>query len=191
MFRALGVVLLLGCFEANAAEQCIPDTLEACVKQTDASARLACFDKEMQRRHVVATAPVAPAPATAPPVASTAGATAATAVASVAAAPAAAAPKPPDENYGLQGQQLQKKLKEQHAKPPPLQPLAATVSRVLPRPDNEYAFELDNGQVWEQAESKSNLNIKPQDAVTIVPGTLGSFFLTDGKHLRLRVHRIK
>lgn len=176
MLRALGLVLLLGCFGASAAEQCAPDTLEACVKQTDASARLACFDKEMQRLHVAARAPAT---------------TATTAVASVAALPAAAAPKPPDENYGLQGQQLQEKLKEQHAKPPPLQPLAATVKRVLPRPDNEYAFELDNGQVWEQAESKSNLNIKPQDAVRIVPGALGSFFLTDGKHLRLRVHRIK
>jgi hypothetical protein len=191
MSRALGVVLLLGYFGASAAEQCAPDTLETCVKQTDASARLACFDKEMQRRHVTAKAPAAPEPATAAPVASTARATATTAVASVAAPPAAAAPKPPDENYGLQGQLLQKKLKEQPAKPPPLQPLAATVKRVLPRPDNEYAFELDNGQVWEQAESKSNMNIKPQDAVTIVPGALGSFFLTDGKHLRLRVHRIK
>jgi hypothetical protein len=191
MLRALGVVLLLGCFGASAAEQCAPDTLEACVKQTDASARLACFDKEMQQRHVAGRTPAASAPATAAHVASTAGATATTPVASVAAPLAAAAPKPPDDNYGLQGQQLQNKLKEQHAKPPPLQPLAATVKRVLPRPDNEYAFELDNGQVWEQAESKSNMNIKPQDAVTIVPGSLGSFFLTDGKHLRLRVHRIK
>jgi hypothetical protein len=186
MLRALGLVLLLGCCGASAAEQCAPEALEACVKQTDASARLACFDKEMQRLHVAARAP-----ATAAPVVPTAGATATTGAASVAALPAPAAPKPPDENYGLQGQQLQEKLKEQHAKPPPLQPLAATVKRVLPRPDNEYAFELDNGQIWEQAESKSNLNIKPQDAVTIVPGALGSFFLTDGKHLRLRVHRIK
>jgi hypothetical protein len=87
-------------------------------------------------------------------------------------------PKPVDDNFG------------QRTETVPVQPLVATVTRVLPRPDNEYAFELDNGQLWEQAESKANVNIKPHDAVTIAPGALGGFFMTAGKHQRIRVHRI-
>jgi hypothetical protein len=178
MIRTIGVTLTLGCLSAIASAQNSPDPLDACVKQTDATARLACFDHEMQRRH--ATPPAAPV------------ATATTAPATTATT-AAADQKRADENVGLQGKQLHKKLKEQgvESKPEPLKPIVSTIARLIPRPDNEYAFELDNGQTWEQAESKSDLNVNPHDTVTIEPGVLGAFFLTTKTHQRLRVHRVR
>jgi len=163
MIRTIGVILTLGCLPAIASAQNSPDPLDACVKQTDATARLACFDHEMQRRHA--------APPTTP----------------------AADQKHADENVGLQGKELHMKLKEQgvQSKPEPVKPIVSTIARLIPRPDNEYAFELDNGQTWEQAESKSGLNVNPHDPVTIEPGVLGAFFLTTKTHQRVRVHRVR
>ena len=183
MLRTMAVILTLGALPAMAAAQSSPDPLDACAKQTDATARLACFDREMQRRH--ATTPTTPATATTPTV---------TATPTPTAAPAAAAANQQhaDENIGLEGTQLHKKLKEQgvETKPEPVKPIVSTIARLLPRPDNEYAFELDNGQTWEQAESKS-LNVNPHDTVTIQPGVLGAFFMTTQRHQRVRVHRIR
>ena len=167
MLRTIAVILTLGALPAIAAAQSSPDPLEACVKQTDATARLACFDHEMQRRHATTTTPTVTATA-------------------------AANQQHADENIGLEGTQLHKKLKEQgvETKPEPVKPIVSTIARLLPRPDNEYAFELDNGQTWEQAESKT-LNVNPHDTVTIQPGMLGAFFMTTQRHQRVRVHRIR
>jgi hypothetical protein len=197
----MAVILTLGALPAIAAAQSSPDPLEACAKQTDATARLACFDREMQRRH--ATAPTTPAATSTPaatgrPAATTTPATATTPTVTATPAPtaapatAAANQQHADENIGLEGTQLHKKLKEQgvETKPEPVKPIVATIARLLPRPDNEYAFELDNGQTWEQAESKS-LNVNPHDTVTIQPGVLGAFFMTTQRHQRVRVHRIR
>jgi hypothetical protein len=125
----------------------------------------------MQRRH--ATKPSTPAATAAP-------------------GAAAADQNHTDENVGLEGTQLHKKLKEQgvETKPEPVKPIVSTIVRLLPRPDNGYAFELDNGQTWEQAESKT-LNVNPHDTVTIQPGVLGAFFMTTQRHQRVRVHRIR
>jgi hypothetical protein len=179
----MAVILTLGALPAIAAAQSSPDPLDACTKQTDATARLACFDREMQRRH--ATAPTAPTATSAPAATSTPATTAAPAA-------AAAIQQHADENIGLEGTQLHKKLKEQGVEPnpEPVKPIVSTIARLLPRPDNEYAFELDNGQTWEQAESKT-LNVSPNDTVTIQPGVLGAFFMTTQRHQRVRVHRIR
>ena len=98
-------------------------------------------------------------------------------------ATAAANQQHTDENIGLEGKELHKKLKEQgvETKPEPVKPIVSTIARLLPRPDNEYAFELDNGQTWEQAESKA-LDVNPHDTVTIQPGVLGAFFMTTQRH---------
>jgi hypothetical protein len=179
MIRAIGLVLTLGCFSALEAAQGSQDPLDACAQQTDANARLACFDHEMQRRHTTTSASAKPAtqgtPASATPPA------------------AAVAQKRADDNVGLQGKDLQKKLKEQgtQTEPEAVKPIVATITRVLPRPDNQYAFELDNGQTWEQAESKADFYVKPHEAVTIESGVLGAFFLKTKTHQRVRVHRIE
>jgi hypothetical protein len=194
MLRTIAVILTLGALSATAAAQGSPDPLDTCTKQTDATARLACFDHEMQRRH--ATTPTTPAttPAATGTRAATTPPTVTATPAATPAAPASAAANQQhtDENIGLEGTQLHKKLKEQgvETKPEPIKPIVSTIARLLPRPDNEYAFELDNGQTWEQAESKT-LDVNPHDTVTIQPGMLGAFFMTTQRHQRVRVHRIR
>jgi hypothetical protein len=123
----------------------------------DATAKVECFDHEMQRRHGAA----------------------------------ATTQKRAQDNVGLEGPKLHKKLKAEGIAVEPVKPIVATITRLLPRPDNEYAFELDNGQTWEQAESKTDLYVKPHDSVTIKPGVLGSFYMTTSRSQRVRVHRIR
>jgi hypothetical protein len=193
MIRTIAVIVALGALPAIAAAQSSPDPLDACAKQTDATARLACFDHEMQRRHAIPSAAAsAPAATPTPPNATTIPAGTAAPTASAGPATAAANQQHTDENIGLEGKELHKKLKEQgvETKPEPVQPIVSTIARLLPRPNNEYAFELDNGQTWEQAESKA-LDVNPHDAVSIQPGVLGSFFMTTQRHQRVRVHRIR
>jgi hypothetical protein len=195
MPKIIAVILTLGTLPAIAAAQSSPDPLEACARQTDATARLACFDHEMQLRH--ANTPSTPAAAGTPaatgrPAATTTPTATATPAATAPPGTAAAGQNHTDENIGLEGKQLHKKLKEQgvETKPEPVKPIVSTIARLLPRPDNQYAFELDNGQTWEQAESKT-LNVRPHDTVTIQPGVLGAFFMTTQRHQRVRVHRIR
>ncbi len=165
MVRTIGLILTLAYFSAIAAAQSSPDPLDACAQLTDANARLTCFDREMQRRH--ATTAVAPTTATTPTVPTMATAPAAPPKAASATATAAADQKHSDDYVGLEGKQLHMKLKEQGIEPEPerIKPIVATVTRVLPRPDNEYALELDNGQTWEQAENKASFYIKPNETV--------------------------
>ena len=96
-----------------------------------------------------------------------------------------------EDNVGLEGPQLHQKLKEEGVPVAPVKPIVATITRLLPRGANEYAFELDNGQTWEQSETKADLYVKPQDSVTIKPGVLGSFYMTTSRSQRVRVHRIR
>jgi hypothetical protein len=189
MLRTITVILTLGALPAIAAAQGSPDPLDACAKQTDATARLACFDHEMQRRHT--TTPATPA-TTGTRAATSAPSTTSSPTATAAPPTATANQQPTDENIGLEGKDLHKKLKAQgvETKHEPVQTIVSTIARLLPRPNNEYAFELDNGQTWEQAESKA-LDVNPHDAVSIQPGMLGAFFMTTQRHQRVRVHRIR
>ena len=98
---------------------------------------------------------------------------------------------PGDPNYGLQGSQLRKAQgREGMPKPPKPQPLVAAVSSVKQYTASEVRVTLNNGQVWEQAESRTGFWLQPGQTVTITPGVLGSFFLTDDQHQRVRVKRI-
>lgn len=157
MTWTIGVILAVGCVATATLAQASEDPLEVCYREADATVRVACFDREMQRRH----------------------------------AAAATTQKRAQDNVGLEGPQLQRKLKAEGVAVEPVKPIVATITRLLPRSDNEYAFELDNGQTWEQAESKSDLYVKPHDSVTIKPGVLGSFYMTTSRSQRIRVHRIR
>ncbi len=147
MTKTIGLVIGLGLFSTLALAQNGQDPLEACYQQPDGAPRLACFNREMQRRQATTTS----------------GATAAT------------PPAPAADTVGLQGS---------------VQPIVATVVRVVPRPHGEQAFVLDNGQTWEQAESMESLDVKLHDTVSIKPGILGAFFLSTPRSQRVRVHRI-
>jgi hypothetical protein len=174
MTKTIGLVIGLGLFSTVALAQSKQDPLEACYQQPDGAPRLACFNREMQRRQAApasgATA-TTPAPAPAPPAAAT-------------------AKKPADDTVGLQGNELRKKLKDEGVKPEPVKPIVAKVVRMVPRPHSVQAFVLDNGQTWEQVETMDNLNVKLQDTVTIKPGILGAFFLSTPRNQTIRVQRI-
>jgi hypothetical protein len=159
MMRAVGLLLTLGCLSTTALAQEPVDPMDACARETDAAARLACFDREVQRRHAGASG--------------------------------AAGRSQTDDNVGLDGKQLIKKLKEQRVQPEPVKLIVATITRLRQRPDHFYSFELDNGQVWEQTDSAPGLFVKPNDTVTIRPGALGAFFLKTQDRQSIRVHRVR
>jgi len=175
MVKTIGLMFGVGLFSTLATAQSTQDPLAACYQQPDGAPRLACFNKEMQRRQAASTAssattaaPVASAAASAPPVVKTNS----------------------DENVGLQGEALRKKLKAEGIKTDPIKPIVATIVRLVPLPHDEQVFVLDNGQTWEEVGSMSNLNVKLHDKVTIKPGFLGGFFLNTPESQRIRVQRI-
>jgi hypothetical protein len=179
MTKTMGLLISLGVFSTLAPAQSKPDPLEACYQQPDGAPRLACFNREMQRRQAAGSAAVP------------AGAAATTAShSSTAAAPPAGDAKVAADTVGLQGSALRKKLKEEGVSSEPVQPIVAKIVRMVPRPHSELAFVLDNGQTWEQVETLDGLNVKLQDTVTIKPGILGAFFLSTPRSQTIRVHRI-
>ncbi len=163
MLRTIGLALLLGYLPATALAQESTDPMEACSRQADANARLACFDHEMQQRHAAtAQAKQAQQAQQAQPRTQ----------------PQASPPPVIAESAG------------KPAKAPPAKPIVATVDRVLPQGVNLYAFELDNGQLWEALEPNALLRVDAHDTVTIATGVLGGFFLTTQQHQRVRVRRL-
>ena len=179
-----------------------PDAFDTCAQEKDAAARLACFDRVTAARHGVASsnsvgAPAAPAPTSAPAPATAASAPTVTEIAATAtkaaatpaptAAPAAAA----NSDVGLDARQARKERRERgEAEPTKPAPIVARVVRVIPRQPLISAFELDNGQIWEQSEAM-RFSAEPQDEVTIRHGMLGSFFLKGAHGISVRVHRLK
>jgi hypothetical protein len=186
-------------FSVIAAAQAPTDPLEACAQKTDATARLACFDQEMKRRHAVGTSAAG---------AVSTGAASAAPAAHAAAAPAkAVAPETPragqsasaqqaasashaEENIGLQGSELRKRQREQGVVVEAPKPIVAQVARPLSHPDHRYTFYLDNGQVWEQMDSHPGLFVDAHETVTISSGVLGAFFLENSRHQSVRVRRV-
>jgi hypothetical protein len=164
-------VVLTSLSTAAAAQQ--PDAFDACASLQDSTARVACFDRAVAARRA---APVAPSTPPAP-------------VATVPPAPPAA--KATDSTVGLDARQVHK-LQEARgeAKPPPPAPITARLVRVIPRQPLISAFELDNGQIWEQVESMKLLP-EPQELITIRPGLLGAFFLKTADGAVVRVHRLR
>jgi hypothetical protein len=146
------------------------DAFDACAQEKDPTARLACFDRADAARHATPRAPtVAPA-----------------------AAPAARpAPAVGDRELGLDAREAHKQRAERgEADPPAPTGFVATVVRVIARTPVISAFELSNGQIWEESEAVK-FSAEPQQTVTIRHGMLGSFFLKNAEGVSVRVHRLK
>jgi hypothetical protein len=159
------------------------DAFDACATNKDASARLGCFDQAVATRNAARAAPTAAAPAAAAPATAAPVATVPAAAAPVVAAPvlAAAAARPTPAPVGDSGRVTE---------PPLPAPFVATIVRIIPRTPLISAFELSNGQTWEQTES-ANFAAEPQQAVTIRHGALGAFFLKNAAGVSVRVRRVK
>jgi hypothetical protein len=169
----LGSWLLAGlcvCGSAGAAEK-LPAGMRACMAESDATRRLACFDRESARL-TQESAPVArnpDPPAAAVPAAAT--------VAKSAPTPAAAAPSAEDK-FGYRGSIARAELDKKEAEEKQFEQLTAKVSEVARQPHGELILTLDNGQVWQQKPGDHAMKIKVGDEVTIRRASLGSFLLT-------------
>lgn len=166
----LGMLLALGTGPAAYA-QAATDPFDICAREQDASARLACFDRQIAARR--ATAPVSAAPSV-----------------------AVEAPKPvpvtsSSSEIGLDSRQLHKLHPERAESDNAGLRIEGKVVRVIARRPLISAFELDNGQVWEQSETVAGLWVKPQEPVTIREGAIGSFLLKSADGHVVRVHRLK
>lgn len=167
-----------------------PDAFDICAREQDPAARLACFDRQIAARR-------APNPAGAAGPSSAAGSTSAASPTSIAppaavAAPKAAAAPATDSDVGLDARQVRQLHPERAAsgKAVPVS-IEGKVVRVIARRPLISAFELDNGQVWEQAETVDGLWVKPQETITIRQGVMGGFLLKSADGHVVRVHRLK
>jgi hypothetical protein len=96
-----------------------------------------------------------------------------------------------NSDLGLDARQARRE-RAQRGAPEPAAPVAivATVVRVIERGPLISAFELSNGQIWEQSESMK-FAADPQQQITIRAGLLGAFFMKNTAGVSVRVHRLK
>lgn len=167
----LGLLCCLGLAPGSFAQNA-PDAFDLCAREPDSAARLSCFDRATAARH----APIAADHAVSPPSASVAG---------------PASKPPPEAEVGLDAQQ-RRKLHPERAEPAKqAAAIQATVLQVTERGPRIAAFELDNGQVWQQTEAVAGLWVKPQETVSITSGALGSFWLRSADGHVARVRRVR
>jgi hypothetical protein len=69
--------------------------------------------------------------------------------------------------------------------------LPGKITALQEAPRGEYIFTLDNGQIWIQAELRSNIRFEVGDAVQIEHGAMGSLWLAADRHRKTRVKRIQ
>jgi hypothetical protein len=185
--------MLLGvCFCGYAAAaDTLPSTLRACMQETDAARRLACFDREsalLARESAPVARQVDPAPArpaaTAPaptaPVVSTAGSA------------ASATTQFPEDKFGYRGNMARADHDKKKAQEQQSDQLTAKITELATLVRGELLLTLDNGQMWQQKTADRALRVKVGDQVTIKRATLGSFLLTaEGNSGAMRVSRVR
>ena len=177
----------LGC--ATAADA-LPPSLRACMKEADATRRLACFDRESATL-AGESAPVAKQAAPAPAAsASAASATPAAAAATVGAA--AATTQSATDRFGYKGNIAREELDKQKAEEEASGALTSKVTAIATQPNGGLVVTLENGQVWQQKTADRGMHIKVGDQVTIKHALMGSFLLTsDTVKGSMRVSRVK
>ncbi len=191
MKLSLALLTALAVLPDLAWSQGTPVSSVDCADIKDDAARLKCYDLQAARQRAAAPAVKQSAVAAAAP------APTQTPIAAVAPAvtSSSASTDSSDPKFGLQGQVLRKTQeraaphKGSDEKKPAA--LVARVASVSQQPGFNLSLVLDNGQVWEQAEQRSDVLIQPNDPVTIKPGLLGSFYLTDVAHQTIRFRRVR
>jgi len=194
----LTLALTLSCTAAGAASPpaTLPASVAACLRVTDAGQRLACYDQSVAALlpATPVAAPPAPVAATTPAVKAPPAAPAPPPVAAPKVAPAVAAAAPaaapaPAPTFG----QEQLSSKQRPPADPADQTLHAKVTALrTPIPDT-YRITLDNGQVWQQQESRFGFSLTAGDSVTLGKGAMGSYRLwrdADGPKAWVRVTRV-
>jgi hypothetical protein len=153
----------------QAVAQGVPTAVAACMGEHDSAKRLACYDREVGRaadasRDSLRSAPVG-----------------------ARTAPQAAPERSPEQTFGMTPQLQQKESGAR--KSPTLDKLTAHIASIASKPRGEMIVTLDNGQVWEEAEVTSHLDLHPGDEVTLRKGMLGAFYMSSRQVRGLRVKR--
>jgi hypothetical protein len=149
-----------------------PAGLLACRDIANASARLACFDRE--------AAALGPSPKATGAAQSAAATLAAAPTAATSAAGVPAHPAPvldPQQQFGLPEHAVAAKEIAAGTRAADASKIEANIVRVAREADGRMVFTLDNDQVWRQLIAEGDLLAKPGDAVTISRGWLGSYWL--------------
>jgi hypothetical protein len=157
-----------------------PAGLQSCVRIADDAARLACFDREMAAASAVRPSRKDTPALTAAPLANP----------SQPANPSPPVTLSPQQKFGLAGDQIQPLEPGPMTAPPKLKELQAHIAKVSRRSDGHALYELDNGQVWLQMETRSEFFVRSGDGVTITTGALGSYWLATDSHNATRVKRV-
>ena len=71
------------------------------------------------------------------------------------------------------------------------QELTARVTAVNGRRKGDYRIELDNGPIWAESARTGGEPPKVGDTITLKRGVLGSYFMSSGAGLALRVKRVQ
>ncbi|MGC1458491.1 MAG: hypothetical protein WA825_09465 [Steroidobacteraceae bacterium] len=180
MWRAVLMVGCLGVQWGTSLASAPTDCMDSCAVLKSEAARLACFDQELERRKTaspnrVCTLPV-PAAAPAPSAAAAPAPAPAPAPALATATPPAPAAVPATS------------AAQRSARP---QPISARVVAIAKESAGIVTITLDNGQVWEQTETRAGFRVLLHHGVTIAPGVFGSYLLTTEDHRTARVRRIR
>jgi hypothetical protein len=69
--------------------------------------------------------------------------------------------------------------------------LSGKISGVQRAPRGQLIFTLDNGQVWIEAETSSNVQFAVSEDVRIEHGLMSSLWLVADKHRKVRVTRLR
>jgi len=186
------VLVGVACCGCATAADALPPSLRVCMKETDATHRLACFDRESA---VLAgeSAPVArqadPAPARQAAPAPTAPVASAAATAGAAAATAQSA----EDKFGYRGNMARADIDKQKAiEQQEFEQLTAKVTELETLPNGGMMLTLDNGQIWQQKTADRAIRVKVGDQVTIKRGALSSFLLTSATNKgSMRVARVR
>lgn len=183
------VLIGVGFCNCAAAADSLPPSLRTCMKESDATRRLACFDRESallagENAPIARQAEAAPARPSAP---------AAAAPAASAGATAAARGESAEDKFGYRGNIARAELdKKKEAEQQGFEQLNAKVAELSTLPHGELQLTLDNGQVWQQKSADRALRLKVGDQVTIKRALMNSFLLTsESVKGSMRVARVK
>jgi hypothetical protein len=185
------VLIGVGFCGCAAAVDALPPSLRACMKESDATRRLACFDRESA---VLAgeSAPVAHQVEQAPPRPAATAPAAPAASAAATAGAAAATTQTATDKFGYRGNIARADLDKKKEWEQGSEELKAKVAEVSTLPNGGLVLTLDNGQVWQQKTADRGMRIKVGDPVTIKRAVLNSFLLTsDNNKGSMRVARVK
>jgi hypothetical protein len=185
------VLIGVGCCGCATAADALPPTLRTCMKESDATRRLACFDRESALLAGV-SAPVARQADPAPARPATTAPAAPVASAAATAGAAAATTQSATDKFGYRGNMARADLDKKKEVEQGGEELTAKVTELSSLPNGGLVLTLDNGQIWQQKTADRAMHVKVGDQVTIKRGVLNSFLLTsDTNKGSMRVARVR